>query len=319
MKLSVNFCKTLMAFTVAGSSLLLTSCNDDDMVENEMDNTISGIVIESNNFTTLEAGLGRANLVAALRATGPFTVFAPDNDAFAASGINTAALNALPLNRLDSILKYHVLTSDIPSGSVPAGPNAKVTTLSGDSVFVTRNAAGVFINGVRVKTADVDASNGTIHVVSNVLIPPGNRTIVNVAMEDTSLTYLVAAVVRASQGTVNVANVLSSTNGLTVFAPTNNAFRAANFPTIASIQAADPATLTTILTHHVIGARVFSSDLTEGLQAPTLEGKNVTITLSGGAKVKGAGNATASNITATNIMARNGVVHKIDRVLMPTP
>ncbi|MGV3765733.1 MAG: fasciclin domain-containing protein [Chitinophagaceae bacterium] len=319
MKRSVNFCKTLMAFTVAGSSLLLTSCNDDDMVGSEMDNTISGIVIESNNFTTLEAGLGRANLVDALRATGPFTVFAPDNDAFAASGINTTVLNALPLTRLDSILKYHVLTSDIPSGSVPAGPNAKVTTLSGDSVFVTRNAAGVFINGVRVKTADVDASNGTIHVVSNVLIPPGNRTIVNVALEDTSLSYLVAAVLRASEGTTNVASVLSSTNGLTVFAPTNNAFRAANLPTIASIQAADPALLTSILTHHVIGARVFSSDLTEGLQAPTLGGENVTITLSGGAKVKGAANATASNIIATNIMARNGVVHKIDQVLLPTP
>ena len=137
------------------------------------------------------------------------------------------------------------------------------------------------------------------------------------AQADTSLSYLVAAVLRASQGSTNVAQVLSGNGPFTVFAPTNNAFRAAGFATIASIQMADPNTLASILTYHVIGARVFSSDLSNGEMAPTLNGENVTIGLMSGATVKGMKNTTPSNIIATNIVATNGVIHVIDQVLLP--
>jgi uncharacterized surface protein with fasciclin (FAS1) repeats len=116
-----------------------------------------------------------------------------------------------------------------------------------------------------------------------------------------------------------VATALSAAGPLTVFAPTNQAFINANFATIASIQAADPATLTRILTYHVIAARVLSSDLTESATPTTLNGGTVTITLSGGAKVKGIGNTTASNITSADIITTNGVVHVIDQVLLPPP
>ena len=145
--------------------------------------------------------------------------------------------------------------------------------------------------------------------------PTGN--IVHVAPGNSNLTYLVVAVLRASEGSTNVASVLSTTNGLTVFAPSNQAFINAGFPTIASIQAANPNTLANILTYHVIAARVFSSDLTEGAMPTTVNGGKVTVTLSGGAKVKGNSNTTASNITATDILATNGIVHLIDQVLLP--
>jgi len=132
------------------------------------------------------------------------------------------------------------------------------------------------------------------------------------AQANPNLSFLVAAVV-----TANLQGALSGAGPLTVFAPTNDAFKAAGFPTIASIQAADPAVLTSILTYHVIGARVFSSDLTDGAQVATLNGEKVTIGLSSGATVKGMSNTSASNITATNMVATNGVIHVIDQVLLP--
>ena len=140
--------------------------------------------------------------------------------------------------------------------------------------------------------------------------PTGN--IVETAQGNPNFTYLVAAVVRA-----NLAATLSGAGPFTVFAPTNQAFIAAGFPTIASIQAADPAVLTGILTYHVVGARVFSSDLTEGLKPTTVNGGTVTITLTGGAKVKGNKNQTASSVTQANLVTTNGVIHVIDQVLLP--
>jgi len=161
------------------------------------------------------------------------------------------------------------------------------------------------------------ASNGVIHTIGKVLIPSFGNNLVQAVEADTSLSLLVAAVVRASAGSTNVAAVLSSGGIFTVFAPTNNAFRAAGFPDTSAINAASPATLTSILTYHVIQGRVFSSDLTQGEQPTTVNGESVTISLSGGATVKGNSNTSPSNIIATNIMATNGVIHKIDQVLLP--
>ena len=137
-------------------------------------------------------------------------------------------------------------------------------------------------------------------------------TIVKLAVGNKDLSTLVTAV-QAAELTTS----LSNAGPFTVFAPTNNAFRAAGFPTIASIQSADAATLTNILTYHVIAARVFSSDLVNGAMPTTVNGGKVTIGLTSGATVKGNSNAFPSNILATNILVTNGVVHVIDRVLLP--
>jgi uncharacterized surface protein with fasciclin (FAS1) repeats len=192
-----------------------------------------------------------------------------------------------------------------------------VVSASGDSFFVTNNLNGVFVNGLKVTTADLLASNGVIHTVGKVLMPPAGN-IVEVAAADTTFSYLVAAVLRASTGSTNVAAVLSGNSPLTVFAPTNNAFRAAGFANIAAINAVDPNTLTTILTYHVLAGRVFSSDLVNAAQAATVNGGKVIVSLStNSAAVKGNSNPSASNIAAANIMASNGVIHVIDQVLLP--
>jgi uncharacterized surface protein with fasciclin (FAS1) repeats len=278
--------------------------------------TIAAQVSAGSDFTSLYAAVTKAGLATTLSGAGPFTVFAPTDSAFNASGITPGVINSLTSAELQTILLYHTLPSKVLSSNVPAGPNAKVVTASGDSVFVTNNANGVFVNGIKVTHADIAASNGVIHTLGRVLLPPvGN--IVGVASSDTLFSFLVAAVVRASSGSTNVAAVLSGGGILTVFAPTNNAFRAAGFPDIAAINAADPNTLTSILTYHVIAGRIFSSDLTQGAQPQTVNGGKLTVSLSSGATVKGNSNTSASNIIGANIMATNGVVHVIDQVLLP--
>ncbi|MFZ9661084.1 MAG: fasciclin domain-containing protein [Chitinophagaceae bacterium] len=279
--------------------------------------SITAQVVAAANLSLLESAVVKANLATTLDGAGSFTVFAPTDDAFAASGITAATISSLTAQQLSAILLYHTLPAKIMAADVPAGPNAKVITAGGDSVFVTKNANGVFVNGVNVTQADITASNGVIHLISRVLLPPTGN-IVQVAQSNANFTFLVAAVVRASSGSTNVAQILSSGGPFTVFAPTNDAFIAAGFADIAAINAADPNTLASILTYHVVAGRVFSSDLTNGATPTTANGGTVTIALSGtGATVKGKTNMVASNIIGTNVMARNGVIHVIDRVLLP--
>ena len=279
--------------------------------------TIAAQVSTGANFTLLYAAVQKAGLGTTLSATGPFTVFAPTDSAFNASGITSSVISSLSASTLNTILLYHTLASKVLAADVPAGPNAKVVTAGGDSIFVTNNSNGVFVNGIKVTQANIAASNGVIHTIGKVLLPSLGNNLVQAVEADTSLSFLVAAVVRASSGSTNVAGVLSTGGIFTLFAPTNNAFRAAGFADTSAINAASPTTLTSILTYHVIAGRIFSSDLTQGAQPATLNGEKLTISLSSGATVTGTSNTSASNIIATNIMATNGVIHKIDQVLLP--
>lgn len=280
--------------------------------------SIYGTIFSDSQYSILVAGIKKEGLVTALDGKGSLTLFAPNNGAFAAAGIKSEAdLSSLPDSTLKNILLYHVLSSTVSSSQIPQASNTPETTLNGEQVFVTRTSANsVFVNGVNVVKANTSCSNGVIHSVNRVLIPAvGN--IVTTAVKNPNLSYLVAAVLRASQGTTNVASVLSGTGPFTVFAPTNQAFINAGFATTDAIKAADPNTLASILTYHVISGRIFSSDLTDGEMPTTLNGEKVTINFMSGVQVKGIGNTTASNITATDNVASNGVVHVIDQVLLP--
>jgi uncharacterized surface protein with fasciclin (FAS1) repeats len=312
--------KKIITVTTAGSLFIaiLSGCSksNSSTTTPPATNTITDIVSTNTSFSLLKAAVVKAGLATTLSGAGPYTVFAPSDTAFTGSGITSGVINTLSGSQLSAILLYHTLPAKVMAADVPAGPNAKVVTAGGDSVFVTKNTKGVFVNGIPVTQADISADNGVIHAIARVLLPPAGN-LVQVAQADTSLTYLVAAVLRASTGATNVAGVLSTGGIYTVFAPTNNAFRAAGFPTIDAINAAAPNTLTSILTYHVLAGRAFSSDLSEGAKPATLNGGTVTISLTGGATVKGNSNTSKSNIITTNVMASNGVVHKIDQVLLP--
>ncbi len=297
---------SLFLFTVI---IAVASCDKDDDTPTDTNKVVN--VASTNGFTTLVSAIGTAGLTATLNGTGPFTVFAPTNAAFSAI---TPPSDPVALG---TILKYHVLSGKVLAAALPTSYNPGVVTLNGDSVYVKKFASGnAYVNGVKVDKADVDASNGAVHVIGTVLLPPA-ASIVAVAQSDTSFKLLVQAVVKCG-----LATALSTPGSLTVFAPTNTAFKAVGFDStaISNANAATVNTLTNVLLYHVVPVRAFSADLVEGLTtAPTLlSGKSLTFSIAGGAKVTGSGNAgTASNIVKVNIVAKNGVVHVIDRVLLP--
>lgn len=312
--------KTTVVYAALSMVVLAAGCDKDD--DPVVTNTITDVVVKNDNFSTLESAVIKANLQGTLSGTGPFTVFAPDNNAFTASGITSAVLNSLTQAQVSNIILYHALGSKIVAADVPAGPNAKVVTASGDSVFVTRNAAGVFVNGIKVTSADVGADNGVIHVIGRVLLPPSGNIVETAAAS--GLDSLVKAVTRATSapgGDPALASTLSTAK-LTVFAPTNAAFtQLLGALSLTDINQIPVSTLLAVLRYHVVAGRAFSSDLSNG-NLPMLAGGNTTVNLTGGTgggpSIKGNGNgASVSNITATNIMCRNGVVHLIDRVLLP--
>lgn len=314
--LNTNLWKKSAMILGLAAVVLFSSCkkDEDEMPANQ---SITDIVVANNNFSLLKAALMHAGLTDVLAGDGSFTVFAPNNEAFLSAGLDTEAkIKALPVETLKKILMYHVLGQQVASSAIATASNTPVNTLADVNVFVTKNTSGVFINGANVIQADIMASNGVIHVINTVLMPPAGN-IVQAAQANPDFTFLVAAVLRASQGSANVAQVLSGAGPFTVFAPTNQAFMNAGFANIDAIRAADPAVLTSILTYHVIAARVLSSDLTEGAKPATVNGAALTITLNGGAKVKGDKNTTAAVIAPANMLTTNGVIHVIDQVLLP--
>lgn len=309
MKYTLLSNRVIFGALVLSSVIIFTSCKKDDATPATPNTVVN--VATTNGFTTLVSAIGTAGLTATLNGSGPFTVFAPTNAAF--SAISVPSDPAI----LGNILKYHVVSGKILSSALPTSYATGVVTVNGDSVYVKKFPSGnAYVNGVKVDLANVDASNGVVHVIGTVLLPP-SASIVTAAQADTSFKLLVQSVIKCG-----LASALSGPGSLTVFAPTNTAFKAIGFDStaIANANAATVNTLTNVLLYHVVPARAFSADLVEGLTtAPTLlTGKSLAFSVSGGAKVTGSGNAgTASNITKVNIVAKNGVIHVIDRVLLP--
>jgi uncharacterized surface protein with fasciclin (FAS1) repeats len=298
------------------SIFIFTSCEDDDMpVAIEPPATdITAIAGGDTQFSTLVAALTKADLVTTLQGDGPFTVFAPNNDAFTKAGITS--LDGLDAAALTPILTSHVLSGEVRAASVTSGA---VSTVNADNdIYLSVNSNGVFINGnIKVIATDVDASNGVIHVIDNVIVPP-SQSLVEIAIGNPAFSELVELVLAADAG-VAAALTNASANGLTVFAPTNAAFTELYkaIPKATLLLPESKALLTSVLLYHVVPGRVFSTDLPNVSGAvATANSETITFDLSNGAKVDGI-SSEPSNITAANILATNGVVHVIDRVLLP--
>jgi transforming growth factor-beta-induced protein len=279
--------------------------------------TIVEIAVGNPAFSTLVKAVQAAGLAETLSGKGPFTLFAPTNDAFAALPKGTLEMLLKPENReaLRKVLTYHVVSGDVMAKDLRSG---KVATVEGSTVAVQVSKQGVKVNNVNVVKADVDASNGVIHVIDRVLIPPNlmpaapaatqaTQTIVEIAVGNPSFSTLVKAVQAAG-----LAETLSGKGPFTLFAPTNEAFAALPKGTVEKLlKPENREKLRKVLTYHVVSGDVMAKDLRSG-KVTTVAGSPVTVKVQG-QKVS-VNNAT---VVKADVDATNGVVHVINRVLLP--
>jgi uncharacterized surface protein with fasciclin (FAS1) repeats len=262
---------------------------------------------EAGSFKTLAAALGAADLVDTLKGEGPFTVFAPTDEAFAKLPKGTVENLLKPENRhqLTAILTYHVVPGRVTADKVVKLSNA--TTANGQRIDVRVEEGGVRIDGANVIKTDITASNGIIHVIDEVLIPSMD-TIVDIAAGSDQFKTLVAAVTAAE-----LAEVLSGEGPFTVFAPTDAAFAKLPAGTVESlVKPENRDQLVAILKQHVVSGRVYSDQALAAGEAKTLLGQKVQVRATrDGARVG------AANLVATDIEGSNGVIHVIDTVLLP--
>lgn len=311
--------KLKFAIIILGLTFSTLSCNDDN--DPVVDNTITGLAKTNPNLSILVQALVKADLATTLQGVGPFTVFAPTDAAFTAFLKTTpyATLNDVPKDVLTQILLNHVVSGNVKSTDLTTGyikTLAKGTASSTNNLSMFVNtASGVKLNGVAtVTTANVMASNGVIHVVDKVI---GLPTIVTHATANPNFTSLVGALTGAGQP--DFVSILSGTGPYTVFAPTNDAFTALNTELApGGIAGVSTANLTKVLTYHVANGNVLAASLTEGQMVATLQTpQKFTVQLTGGAKIKDVNNRI-STIVATDVQCSNGVIHVLNKVLLPT-
>jgi len=267
--------------------------------------------VGAGSFGTLVAAVKAAGLVETLKSAGPFTVFAPTDEAFSnlPAGTVETLLKPENLKTLQSILTYHVVAGSVMAADVVKLTSA--TTVQGSDVSIKVTEAGVMINGAKVVTTDIKCSNGVIHVIDAVILPPAKsaaKDIVDTAVGAGGFSTLVAAVTAA-----DLVETLKSEGPFTVFAPNDAAF--AKLPAEAIQDLLKPenkSKLASILTYHVVSGKVMAADVVKLTGAKTVNGQEVAIKI-----VDGAVMVDGAKVIATDIECENGVIHVIDSVIMP--
>jgi len=263
--------------------------------------------VEAGDFSSLAAALTEAGLVEALKGDGPFTVFAPTDEAFAKLPKGTVETLLAPENRdkLTAILTYHVVPGEVKAAQVVKLDAAE--TLNGQRIDIKTSGSTVMIDNATVTATDIMASNGIIHVIDSVIMPTSD-SIVAVAAEAGQFKTLIAAAKAAG-----LAETLMGKGPYTLFAPTDDAFAKLPAGTVESLlEGENRAELQQILKYHVVSGRVYSDAVVKQKTIATLAGVDVRVSVKGGKAM-----ANNSQIMATDIDASNGVIHVIDAVLLP--
>jgi transforming growth factor-beta-induced protein len=280
---------------------------------------IIDIAVADGRFETLAAAVTAAGLVDTLKGEGPFTVFAPTDDAFAAlpEGTVETLLNDIPA--LTDILLYHVVEGTVMAADAMMLDSAE--TLLGESVAISVADNTVKINDATVIIADVAAENGVIHVIDAVLLPPTEvmaeeteetaaavteSDLVDIAVADGRFETLAAAVTAAG-----LVDTLKGEGPFTVFAPTDDAFAALPEGTVEALLNDIPA-LTDILLYHVVPGKVMAEDVVNLSSADSALGQPLSFKVEDGSVM-----VNDANVIITDIEAANGVIHVVDSVLIP--
>jgi uncharacterized surface protein with fasciclin (FAS1) repeats len=273
---------------------------------------------KDSRFSTLVEAVQAAGLADTLSAPGPLTVFAPTNDAFAALLAELGlSKDQLLSNKalLTAVLKYHVVSGSVSSTQLPIGK--PIMPAAGGFFKADKVGADLVITDGRNRTskivqADIPASNGVIHAIDKVLLP-ADKTVVQVAAVNPDFSILVEAVTAAG-----LADTLSAPGPFTVFAPTNAAFASllAELGLTKEQLLGNKALLTKVLTYHVVPGLVLKAQVPLNTPITTVEGETFQVSST---LVVTDRRSRMANITAADILASNGVVHVIDKVILPAP
>ena len=294
--------RTVLGITLAGIVCTLSSSASAGEKKDIVDTAVA-----AGQFKTLAAALQAADLVDALKGKGPFTVFAPTDEAFAKlpKGTVDGLLKPEAKGALTGILTYHVVSGAVDAAKVVKLSNA--TTLNGQRVDIAVKDGAVMVDNAKVVVTDIKCSNGIIHVIDAVILPASDN-IPATAVKAGTFKTLVAAAKAAG-----LVDALSGGKPLTVFAPTDEAFGRLPKGTVESLlKPENIEQLKQILLYHVVAGRVYSDQALQLKEAPSLAGPMLKIS----AGKKGAF-INKSKLTALDIEASNGVIHVIDTVLMP--
>ncbi len=267
--------------------------------------TVGDIAMADDSFTILVDAVIATGLVDVVQGDDPVTVLAPTNAAFEA--LPEGLLESLSEDQLRTILTYHVVEGRVPAEAV-AGM-ATGTSVLGEDFTITVDGDTIMVNDATVIAADIEGSNGIIHVIDKVLIPPSIATAMldtvgDIAMADDSFTILVDAVIAT-----DLVDVVQGEEPVTVFAPTNAAFEALPEGLLESLTEDQ---LRTILTYHVVEGRVMAEDVTSMAVGTSVLGEKLQVTVDGD-KVM----INDANIVTADIEGSNGIIHVIDKVLIP--
>lgn len=263
--------------------------------------------VEAGKFKTLATALTAAGLVDAVQGPGPFTVFAPTDEAFAKVPKETLEMLLKPENKekLKAVLTYHVVPGKVMAKDVVGLKGAK--SLNGQRIDVKVDGSKVSVDGANVVATDIACTNGVIHVIDSVILPASDN-IPAVATKAGKFSTLLAAAKAAG-----LVDALSGDKALTVFAPTDEAFGKLPKGTVESLlKPENKDKLKAILLFHVVEGRVYSEDAVKAKTAATLQGGKVEISVKDGAAY-----VNGAKILATDIDAGNGVIHVIDSVILP--
>lgn len=288
--------KQMFAVALCGFMSSLASASD-----------IVDTAVASGKFKTLAAALGAADLVPTLKGKGPFTVFAPTDEAFAKLPKSTIEALLKPENKakLAGILTYHVVPGQVMAKQVVDLKGA--VSVNGQRIDIKVEDGKVMVDGALVTTTDIVCDNGVIHIIDSVILP-ADKTIPETADGAGTFKTLLAAAKAAG-----LAETLSGTGPFTVFAPTDEAFAKLPAGTVESLlKAENKQKLVDILKYHVVAGRVYSEDAVKAKSAKTLQGAPISVIVNdSGAMIN------QSKLVLTDLDASNGVIHVIDAVLMP--
>ena len=268
--------------------------------------------VAAGKFTTLATALKAAGLVDTLKSAGPFTVFAPTDAAFAQLPAGTVESLLANPDQLRAVLTYHVVAGQVTAADVVKLHSA--TTVEGEDVTINAADGMVRINDATVTTADIMASNGVIHVLDSVLMPPSMLSQAPLATADIVDTAVAAGDFTTLATALKAAGLVDTLKGpgpFTVFAPTDAAFAKLPAGTLDTLLA-NPDQLRAVLTYHVVAGADTAADISQLQQAATVQGEDVLIQA-----VDGMVQINDATVTEADIMASNGIIHVVDTVLLP--